>query len=86
VNERNYDNFGCSGSYSYYWKYNNLILGLIKVEEEVLLMAAEGGRINAQMVTNMHLFHFDKADRWYNEFPGLSVFFVLPLSVYGIGY
>ncbi len=54
-----------------------LILGLIKVggggiidgwQKMVEISSANGA-------TNMHLFHFDKADKWYNEFPGISVFF-----------
>jgi len=54
-----------------------LVLGLLKVggggilegwQKLVELSSANGA-------TNMHLFHFDKADRWYNEFPGASVFF-----------
>jgi SSS family solute:Na+ symporter len=54
-----------------------LILGLMKVggggiidgwNKMVELTSANGA-------TNMHLFHFDKADRWYSEFPGVSVFF-----------
>ncbi len=54
-----------------------LVLGLIKIggggiidgwEKMVELASANGA-------TNMHLFHFDKADRWYSEFPGVSVFF-----------
>lgn len=54
-----------------------LILGLLKV--------GGGGLIDgwhklveisgANGATNMHLFHFDHADKWYEEFPGASVFF-----------
>jgi SSS family solute:Na+ symporter len=63
-----------------------LILGLIKV--------GGGGLIDgwhklveitsANGATNMHLFHFDKADRWYNEFPGVSVFFCA--AIIGLWY
>ncbi len=63
-----------------------LILGLIKVgggglidgwQKLVELTSANGA-------TNMHLFHFDKADRWYNEFPGASVFFCA--AIIGLWY
>ncbi|MCX6259815.1 MAG: SSS family transporter, partial [Bacteroidia bacterium] len=39
---------------------------------------------SANGATNMHLFHFDKADRWYNEFPGASVFFCA--AIIGLWY
>jgi solute:Na+ symporter, SSS family len=63
-----------------------LVLGLIKVgggglidgwQKLVELTSANGA-------TNMHLFHFDKADRWYNEFPGASVFFCA--AIIGLWY
>jgi SSS family solute:Na+ symporter len=63
-----------------------LILGLIKVggggiidgwQKLVEITSAHGA-------TNMHLFHFDKADRWYNEFPGASVFFAA--AIIGLWY
>ena len=54
-----------------------LILGLIKVGgggivegwQKVVEFSSSNG------ATNMHLFHFDKTDMWYNDFPGVSVFF-----------
>jgi SSS family solute:Na+ symporter len=63
-----------------------LILGLIKVggggiidgwQKLVEISSANGA-------TNMHLFHFDKADKWYNEFPGVSVFFAA--AIIGLWY
>jgi SSS family solute:Na+ symporter len=63
-----------------------LIMGLVKVgggglvdgwQKLVELTSANGA-------TNMHLFHFDKADRWYNEFPGASVFFAA--AIIGLWY
>jgi SSS family solute:Na+ symporter len=63
-----------------------LILGLIKVggggiidgwQKLVEITSAHGA-------TNMHLFHFDKADKWYNEFPGASVFFAA--AIIGLWY
>jgi solute:Na+ symporter, SSS family len=63
-----------------------LVLGLIKVggggiidgwQKLVEITSANGA-------TNMHLFHFDKADRWYNEFPGASVFFCA--AIIGLWY
>ena len=63
-----------------------LVLGLIKVggggiidgwQKLVEITSANGA-------TNMHLFHFDKADRWYNEFPGASVFFAA--AIIGLWY
>ena len=63
-----------------------LILGLIKVgggglvdgwQKMVEITSANGA-------TNMHLFHFDKADRWYSEFPGASVFFCA--AIIGLWY
>ena len=63
-----------------------LILGLIKVggggiidgwQKLVEITSANGA-------TNMHLFHFDKADRWYNDFPGASVFFCA--AIIGLWY
>ncbi len=63
-----------------------LVLGLIKVggggildgwNKLVELTSANGA-------TNMHLFHFDKADKLYNEFPGVSVFFAA--AIIGLWY
>jgi solute:Na+ symporter, SSS family len=62
-----------------------LILGAITILILGLMKVGGGGLVDgwqklveitsANGATNMHLFHFDKADRWYNEYPGVSVFF-----------
>lgn len=62
-----------------------LILGAITILILGLLKVGGGGLIDgwqkvveissANGATNMHLFHFDKADPLYNQFPGVSVFF-----------
>ena len=63
-----------------------LILGLLKVgggglvegwQKLVELTSANGA-------TNMHLFHFSKADPLYNDFPGVSVFFCA--AIIGLWY
>jgi SSS family solute:Na+ symporter len=63
-----------------------LILGLIKVGGGGLIDGWQKlvEMTSANGATNMHLFHFDKADRWYNEFPGVSVFFCA--AIIGLWY